>query len=459
METASDPRPAPLPANRSSRGDRILVILFGLLLWIPLIEMVIPIAPAGGRTEKRQMAAVPRFEPKRPTAFLRQIEPYFNDHFGWRDLLVTLNNRIQLRLFHTLPIPKLVVGRNGWIFYRSEAVPDGITILDYKGLTPYRAGDLDRIVRFLRDRADQCRRLGAECLVVVVPNKETVYSEYLPPAIHRISPQSRLDQVAEAVRSDPSIPFLDLRPALIRGKQECPHFLYNPGGTHWNTLGAYFGYRAIIIALAKMHSDLRPLGLSDFVIQECPPTAADHWLGLAEDPRFQLTLRNDPESRAPMSWPLRVVAVHDSFWDDLEPFLIRHFKTILSPPKGLSRGEVAAFIEREKPDLSSTRWSSGMPTPGGSTRPESIPGGTGHDPRQRFPVTRPQRFQDRGQHRPAVAVDRFLHHPSQLGIGRLNHRPVFAVQVGFQVRQRRHRRPSHAPHFAPETGHDRIGEG
>ncbi|MGH2198802.1 hypothetical protein ACQ1Z2_14755, partial [Enterococcus faecalis] len=49
--------------------------------------------------------------------FPRLANEWFNDHFGLRALLIKLKTQIDFSVFGTSD--KVVVGRNGWLFYRA----------------------------------------------------------------------------------------------------------------------------------------------------------------------------------------------------------------------------------------------------------------------------------------------------------------------------------------------------
>ena len=93
-----------------------LPLWFMLLLFLPLADTVLHISPPIAIKEKRTLAAKPQFDLQRPWEYLVKFEAYFNDHFGFRSQLVQTHNLLTYWLFRTSPLPKVIVGRQGWLF-------------------------------------------------------------------------------------------------------------------------------------------------------------------------------------------------------------------------------------------------------------------------------------------------------------------------------------------------------
>jgi len=333
-------------------ADVLRVIVFLFALWLPCLQMNLHLFSSVDIAEKRGLAKAPGFNLRNFYGSIWQYEPFFNDNFGLRDLLVHWDGALRLKLLRVSPVSKLIFGQDGWIFYDSEKVPnDGVTINDYKGLAAYTPQQLQRIRDNLTARGQWCRAHGVQCFVVVVPNKETVYPEYLPASVRKIGPLTRLDQVLATVGVQSGLTLIDLRSALRQAKTDCPYPLYFRGGTHWNQYGAFYGYREIMRVLALSNPALCAYPLEDFDIVAEPKSAEDHWLGLAEDVRYVFRLR--PSAKPPLDGgpPTKIVVIKDSFWVALGPFLALHFPDLLTQHWELNRDQSLSLIEREKPTL------------------------------------------------------------------------------------------------------------
>ena len=119
---------------------------------------------------------------KKPTKFSadfpRQYEQYFNETFSGRKKLVKKFSKIKLRL--GMDSGYIINGLNGWMFYDSAKVPDGYTLIDYYGEIVYTPQELDQMTSGMKAARDFYAKKGIDYMIVVTPNKESLYSEYMP---------------------------------------------------------------------------------------------------------------------------------------------------------------------------------------------------------------------------------------------------------------------------------------
>lgn len=136
-------------------------------------------------------------------------------------------------------------GRDGWLFLSGDS---NDVIAQHTAL--YQPGrDWERRwSRLLRRRRRLMRRIQAEWVVLVVPDKEAVYAEKLPPHVSPAArrPVHRLLELAEAEGVEIIYPLAQLRAA---GTPESP--VYEPTDTHWNARGAYLAYRLVCDRLRR----------------------------------------------------------------------------------------------------------------------------------------------------------------------------------------------------------------
>ena len=112
--------------------DGLVVLVFIGALILPWAGMWLPLDPTPAPTENRILEAKPS-EPRRLRdlpAYAKQYRLYFSDHFGFRRLLLRWNADLKLAIGDS-PSAKVLVGRNGWLFYTGDAAVD-----DYAGQHP-----------------------------------------------------------------------------------------------------------------------------------------------------------------------------------------------------------------------------------------------------------------------------------------------------------------------------------
>jgi hypothetical protein len=279
----------------------------------------------------------------------------------------TLIRAVALSRFHGMSADtngSVIIGKDGWLFYRPDGDRD---LISFRGMNPLSEEELTAWQTLLEKRNAWLASRGIPLLVVMPPDKQTIYPEYLPPEYERVRPQSRLDQLVERLRQTHSpVRFLDLRSALLAAKPT--GILYHLTDTHWNDSGAFVGYRVIISAVKEMLPkwNILPRTRDDFVKGPVHREIGDlaRMMDMSDqyrDQGFELTgkipfaIPADLMNRQAfviqdLNGPKKpsLVFYHDSFGIGLAPMLGPHFGRIayayfyeMNP----------AFILKEKPDL------------------------------------------------------------------------------------------------------------
>jgi len=322
----------------------IFVVVFFAAMITPLVNMLFSDGDKVLNLEKRTVVKPPKLEIQNLEKFPRQFEKYFSDSFGFRNFLIDLNNRVSIKWFKTSTTPKVIVGKQGWLFYRSERSSDGNTIADYQGLAPFSARQLHRIKLNIEEKAAWFSKRKIHFLIVLIPNKETVYSEYLPDYIKR-GKTTRLDQIEALVRRHPHLPVINLKSVLMKRKKTTR--IYYKGGTHWNQYGAYWGCMEIIRRLSHWYPDIRIIPLQAYRPAINPRSSKDHWFGFKENRFVQLTLKPGYKSKIN---DYTLFAFRDSFLRTSPHFFKDHFRTY----KEFSTRAIEQnlkVVEIEKPDI------------------------------------------------------------------------------------------------------------
>jgi hypothetical protein len=176
-----------------------------------------------------------------------RFERAFADRFGAREALLKLHNHALVRAFGVSPARNVMIGRGGWLYFKGE---EGTSLdRDYRGLGAFPDADIARIVHELDRRARFLAAHGIAYLVTVAPDKATIYPEYLPSWVARSHAPSPLDRLADALRADDSVRFVDLRAPLRAAKAK--ERVYYMTDSHWNYLGARVAYDELMHALAQ----------------------------------------------------------------------------------------------------------------------------------------------------------------------------------------------------------------
>lgn len=321
--------------RRQKKGFRfrhsILITAFLSALWLPAIQMKWHLVEEPRNTENRELARLPEGKYESAAQFVSDWENYISDHFGFRPYLIRWNSLLRLYGLGVSPVPAVVLGKDSWLFYCSEALADGNTFDDFRGNIRLDPSDLIALQEKLEANQKIFSQNQIVYLLVIAPNKNTIYSEYLPEGIGNHRPPTRLDQFTEHMKAHSRVPVLDLRKALLSAKDRYP--VYWKTDSHWNRYGAYIGYVEIFNHLSRYLPGLKAIPMNcERITVERSPTGGD----LAQMLSIPDILSEDFDTRVslkvPENLPLMETLVfrHDSFGDNLYPYLTKHCKRLIN---------------------------------------------------------------------------------------------------------------------------------
>ena len=199
----------------------------------------------------------------RPTSLAEipvKFEAFFNDNFGFRKRLIHWLNAVKVSALGVSPSPKVVLGRNDWLFYGDLDIPY------YRAVKPLTVAQLEAWRMQLEERREWLAAREIRYLIVFTPLKSTIYPEFMPPAYNRVGAESRLDQLVAHLKAHSNLTVIDLRAPLLAEKAR--HQIYYRTDTHWNDRGAYIGYQEIMRALRRWLPDLHSIPASAFAESE-----------------------------------------------------------------------------------------------------------------------------------------------------------------------------------------------
>jgi len=370
MDMLALPPVPPAASDDHRRRDRIMALLFAVAIAWPAFALIGTWSRTITRFENRPMAPWPA--PALTRDFAPAFERAFSDRFGGRDALVRTHHGALLRIFGVSSLDTVMRGNDGWFFWLGE---DGHSLdRHYRGTLPFAQVDVENTAAELGRRHDWLAARGIAYVVVVVPEKFTIYPEFLPAWTAKAPPPSPYDRVRAAVEKDGRVTFVDLRPALAAAKSR--ERVYFQTDSHWNFNGAVVGYGEIMRAVQRTlppgllptiappprpvyvpgvdfysgdlvqmlglpsrirEDDVAPLGK---VLADTAGRCA-HRIDNGEFPGFEYFACDRP------GLP-RAVILRDSMAIPLIPLLSENFsRVVYVSTRSLDR----ALIEREKPDI------------------------------------------------------------------------------------------------------------
>ena len=343
-----------------------LLVVFLAVLAAPTVASLVRWNPLGDIDEKRALAKKPKALPwawrslRQVPATAQAWDKYFSDNFGLRKLLLGTYRLLTVHVLRTSPNPAVVLGQSDgatrWLYLDPSATADGVGLESIQGKQPYSPAELDVIALQLRQMTAMVRASGAKLVIMVAPDKQSIYPEYLPPS-RRPPPGvlSRLDQFSAMAATLTDVPVVDLRALFRQAKPN--ELLYFPRDTHWTYRAAWLAYEAAARALAAQDPSRQPLPAEQVEWYLGPPRVGDltKLLGIpvsGGDLNWLPAVHKFPELGRPKRGKLLVIG--DSFVEPVLLFFAPDFAEV-KPFYIVTRAGLSlltpALLAQEKPDV------------------------------------------------------------------------------------------------------------
>ena len=353
--------------------------LFCLAISAPLTAQIFSLAPQGKLAEA---TGSPFPEMSWSASSLQAAgkslaSGWLDKNFPFRSTLIRWYNYSSATLFGSMSSNSpVVVGKEGWLFLARDRTID--VLEEHRAVKPLSEAQMAHLAAVFEARRAWLSERGIRYLVVVAPNKNTIYPEFLPDAFAQVGETSRLDQVMAYLREKSPLNVLDLRPAMNEAKKNVQVFYATD--SHWNANGAFPSYQAVIERLSKDFPGMKPMPASDFFAQGFTFLGGDlsYMVGIEElitEQKFFMMSKAPLRARgqstgifkpgytqaaqaSTMDDPRlpKALFFHDSYFWDILGFLGEHFSRAVyvwvKPGLG---GKQSLFdkelIEAEKPDV------------------------------------------------------------------------------------------------------------
>ena len=232
-------------------------LLFLIICAVPAALM--PFVKAEDTKENRKLSQFPEIKKEDGslnTDWAKEFDTYFSEHFGFRSDLVNAHNTMLDTVFGSSGEEDVIIGRDGWLYY-------SYTADDYMGTNRMSDWEIEDIAHTLKMMQDYTEKNGSKLIFAGVPNKNTIYPEYMPYNYLQAADKSDLERLEEVLERE-GVNYCSLTNILKTQKSDSPDtLLYHKEDTHWNNYGAYTAYRALFDTVGMSKIDLEISGSSD----------------------------------------------------------------------------------------------------------------------------------------------------------------------------------------------------
>ena len=284
-------------------------------------------------------------KPKKFSArFAQEFTDYYNDTFADRKKLVYKYVKLKQKL--KIDTGQYFYGKDNWMFYDAAKVSNGNSIIGYLGEFRLGKSQLEHLKTLMERERDFYKKYGADYVLMVIPDKENVYAEYMPDYWQkaRVSDEAVSDDGLKFLSENSNVQTLRMKPLLLAAKKETSYPLYYKYDTHWNDIGGFIGFYNLMQSLKKYgvatdfikpftEYDITENGLSN---SDMSPIEKDQRYALAYYP--EISYRVVPTDRKYVivyenDNPLikgTIMIVGDSFAGAMLPYLARTFERVVN---------------------------------------------------------------------------------------------------------------------------------
>ena len=298
--------------------------------------------------------------------YAREFEDYYNDTFAGRKKIISKYVKLQKKL--KIDAGQYFYGQNGWIFYDSIKANNGNTLVDYYAEVYFDNDELEKMAQGINMAYDFYRKRGIKYVIFVAPNKENIYSEFMPERMQRIrkSDISRMDKAVDYLKKHTKAKIVNAKPAMLQAKKVVKQNLYFKKDTHWNNIGGYVGFEQLCKEWRNFGLKIDAPKLADVQITQGSLRDMDMEAG-AKEWVYEVEYRRNLNSVCATDEKNELISIcktagagnsqklliwTDSFAAALRPYLNKSFDTVFYSTAGLKKlSEIEKIVDEVEPDL------------------------------------------------------------------------------------------------------------
>ena len=213
---------------------KIILLIFLIFLITPnFIYNLIPNIYVDNY-ENRNLKEKPNFTINNYT---KEYEDYFNDHLPFRNNIIYLKRYLDYYIFNDLIDNNAILGKESNLFIKADGIVD-----DFVGNYYFNDKELEIVKDNLLYVRDKLRKSGIDFVLMICPDKNFIYSEYMPDYIKRKTEFNSSDKFIEYIKNNTDIKIVYPKQELLKYKDKYILYYKYSDYSHWTRLGAYIGY-------------------------------------------------------------------------------------------------------------------------------------------------------------------------------------------------------------------------
>ena len=216
------------------KGFIVFIVLCLIILLIPFAGMAV--APTMVTTENKKLSELPKIKDENGINFnyLGQLGDYFQDHFAFRQQMVSANASIYGKIFGASTTDQVLIGNNNWMYYTG-------TLDDYLVENVMTDRAIENAVHNIKLMQNYVEGRNSQFILVIAPNKNSIYDENMPYYYKKGDSENNYEKLKNRMIQE-EIHFVDLHTAF----QDTDEVLYLERDSHWTNKGAVLAYNLIM---------------------------------------------------------------------------------------------------------------------------------------------------------------------------------------------------------------------
>lgn len=229
---------------------KAFIAAFFIVLILPVIQTSTHVFKITPVDENRTMERAPALqEYSHPSLYLAQAQKWFDDHYGFRDILIRIETQIDYSIFGMSN--KIHIGKDGWLYYKTFM--DGEKPIE-ESLTD---NQIQTIVNHFAQLRDHLAASNVKLVIISNQLKHKFYPEDLPEFLMPAEKHLRFDDLREKLHKLPGVIYIDTTDILMSLKEQ--RQIFHKTDMHWNDPAAYEIAKIVVNKLADLEGFKKPL--------------------------------------------------------------------------------------------------------------------------------------------------------------------------------------------------------
>ena len=223
----------------------IFLFIFIFMLFIPTISYFFLKGYINEtNTEKRTLAKKPELTFANIAEYPKEFESYFNDNLAYRNSIFNMWRNINYSVFDESLDNRVTVGKDNnnetWLFYSNRSDGDEMSFID--GRKIYSPNEMKATSDRIKNETEKLKNRNIELFYIMIPNKSTVYSDYLPKSVD--VKQDAFTDMYKYLKKD-GVNNIYYPIDLLKNESQSQETYYRTD-THWNDFGAYVSFDSVL---------------------------------------------------------------------------------------------------------------------------------------------------------------------------------------------------------------------